>query len=123
MRFLVGGGFAVTLHGYVHPTEDVDILLDPVEENVVRFLSCMVGLGERFARELSIDDFNDAEGAVGIVEAAEQIQLDGFTGMSGLHYSDVITDADSLELVTPSLRTAPYVSRALAVARFSPPNT
>jgi hypothetical protein len=109
VRFLVVGGVAVTLHGYVRLTEDVDILLDPVEENIARFLGCMAGFGEGFARELSVDDFDDAEGAIRIVEASEQIQLDVFTRIRGLHYSDVITDADSFELGTRIIR---YASKA-----------
>jgi hypothetical protein len=109
VRFLIVGGVAVTLHGYVRLTEDLDILLDPVEENITRFLGYMVGFGEGFARELCVDDFDDAEGAVRIVEASEQIQLDVFTRMSGVHYSDVISDADILELGTRMIR---YASKA-----------
>lgn len=109
VRFIVVGGVAVTLHGYVRLTEDVDILLDPGAENIARFLGFMTGFGEGFARELSVDDFDDAEGAIRIVETVEHIQLDVFTRMSGLHYSDVITDADSLELGTHIIR---YASKA-----------
>jgi hypothetical protein len=109
VRFIVVGGVAVTLHGYVRLTEDVDILVDPGAENIARFLGCMAGFGEGFARELSVDDFDDAEGAIRIVETTEQIQLDVFTRMSGLHYSDVITDADRLQLGTRVIR---YASKA-----------
>jgi len=106
VRFIVVGGIAVTLQGYVRLTEDVDILLDLSAENIANFLSCMAGFGEGFARELSIDDFDDSEGAIRIVEISEQIQMDIFTRMSGFHYSDVITDADRFELGTRTIRFA-----------------
>jgi hypothetical protein len=109
VRFVVVGGVAVTLHGYVRLTEAVDILVDPGAENIARFLGCMAGFGEGFARELSIDDFDDAEGAIRIVETTEQIQLDVFTRMSGLHFSDFITDTDRLQFGTRIIR---YASKA-----------
>ncbi len=112
VRFIVVGGVAVTLHGYVRLTEDVDILLDLDAENVARFLGCMAGFGEGFARELSVDDFDDSEGAIRIVEISEHVQLDVFTRMSGLHYSDVIMDADRFELGTHAIR---YASKAALI--------
>lgn len=36
VRFILVGGLAVALNGYVRLTEDVDILLDTEEENVRR---------------------------------------------------------------------------------------
>lgn len=87
----------------------MDSLVDPGAENIARFLGCMAGFGEGFARELSIDDFDDAEGAIRIVETTEQIQLAVFTRMSGLDFSDVITDADRLQFGTRIIR---YASKA-----------
>ena len=33
-RYLLFGGFAVILHGFVRSTKDVDLLVDPAEENI-----------------------------------------------------------------------------------------
>ena len=93
VRFILVGGLAVALHGYVRLTEDVDIILDPSDENVRRFLTCLAGFGEGFARELSPADFTDEEGAIRIVEESEHCQLDVFTRMVGLHYTDLAADA------------------------------
>lgn len=106
VRFILVGGLAVTLQGYVRLTEDVDILLDESTENIASFLGCMSGFGEGYARELSIEDFDDSEGAIRIVEVSEQIQMNVFTRMSGLHFSDVITDAGHFELGTRTIRFA-----------------
>lgn len=98
VEFVLVGGLAVTLQGYVRFTEDVDMLIESSPENVKRLLAALENYGEGFARELSVDDFTDEEGAIRIVEEIEQCQLDVFTRMSGRTYSDVVRDADALPL-------------------------
>lgn len=97
VNFIVVGGIAVSIQGYVRLTEDVDLLIDDSTPNVERLLDRLANYGEGFARELLPEDFNDEEGAVRIVEEAEQCQIDIFTRMSGRRYSDVIQDADHFE--------------------------
>lgn len=109
VRFVVVGGIAVALQGYVRLTEDVDLLLDDSRENIGRLLKTLATYGEGFARELSVDDFDDSEGAIRLVEEAELCQMDLFTRMSGRRYSDVLQDADTLTLRGHSIR---YASKA-----------
>ena len=71
VHFVLVGGVAVTLHGYVRLTEDVDILIEPSAANVQRLLDCLANYGEGFAQELSVADFGDEEGAIRIVEESE----------------------------------------------------
>jgi len=92
--YVLVGGLAVTLQGYVRFTEDVDILIDSNPENVTKLLDALAGYGEGFARELGLEDFTEEEGAIRIVEETEQCQIDVFTVMSGRTYGDVIEDAD-----------------------------
>ena len=66
--FIVVGGIAVSIQGYVRLTEDVDLLIDGTLENVKRLLARLAEYGEGFARELAPEDFNDEEGAIRIVE-------------------------------------------------------
>lgn len=96
--FLVVGGIAVSIQGYVRLTEDVDLLIDNASDNIHRLLDRLATYGEGFARELSPSDFNDEEGAIRIVEETEQCQIDIFTRMLGRRYSDVIADADRFEV-------------------------
>ena len=98
VRFVVVGGVAVTLHGYVRLTEDVDLLVDDEVGNLKRLLDALSGYGEGFARELSVEDFTDEEGAIRIVEETEQCQIDLFTRMSGIRYGDVTGDAGRFPL-------------------------
>ncbi len=98
VQFIVVGGVAVALQGYLRTTEDVDVLLEPSSENVTRLLNALADYGEGFARELSLEDFTDDEGAIRIVEEVEYCQIDLFTRMTGLHYADLLADAGTLDL-------------------------
>lgn len=104
--FVLVGGLAVTLQGYVRFTEDVDILIDSDARNVTRLLDALGGYGEGFARELSLDDFTVEEGAIRIVEETEQCQIDVFTMMSGRTFSQVVVDADVFPLQGREIRYA-----------------
>jgi len=104
--FVLVGGLAVTLQGYVRFTEDVDLLVDSDPDNIRCLLESLANYGEGFARELSTEDFLVEEGAIRIVEEAEQCQIDLFTIMSGRTFSDVIKDADSFTLQGREIRYA-----------------
>lgn len=112
VEFVVVGGVAVTLHGYVRLTEAVDILLESSPANIQRFLGSLADYGEGFARELSQEDFTDEEGAIRIVEETELSQIDVFTRMSGLRYLDLRTDASILSLQCHQI---PYASKAALI--------
>ena len=104
--FVLVGGLAVSLQGYVRFTEDVDILIDSDSRNVVRLLEALGGYGEGFAKELSPADFTEEEGAIRIVEEVEQCQIDVFTVMSGRKYASVVSDADVFPLKAREIRYA-----------------
>jgi predicted nucleotidyltransferase len=87
VRFIVVGGVAVALNGFVRTTDDVDILIERSPENVSRLLATLNTFGAGHARELSYEDFDDAEGAVRVVE---DFPLDIFTVMRGHRYAELI---------------------------------
>jgi predicted nucleotidyltransferase len=109
VQFIVVGGVAVALQGYLRTTEDVDVLVEASRENVTRLLDALSDYGEGFARELTADDFTDDEGAIRIVEESEFCQIDIFTRMTGLYYADLLPDAGTLDL---NGRTIRYASKA-----------
>jgi hypothetical protein len=76
----------------------VDLLVQSSRPNIEALLAALSDYGEGFARELSLDDFDDDEGAIRIVEETEQCQIDVFTRMSGLHYEDFVSDAGHVEV-------------------------
>ena len=112
VRFVIVGGVAVTLQGYVRLTEDVDILVDDDSGNIARLLATLAHFGDGFARELTPADFDDSEGAIRIVEEAELCQIDIFTRMGGFRYPEIIADADRIELKG---LVVPYASKAALI--------
>ena len=87
VKFIIVGGVAVALNGFVRATEDVDILIEASAENIARLLDNLRNFGEGHARELSPADFSDSEGAIRIIE---DFPLDVFTVMRGKRYADLI---------------------------------
>ena len=53
-RYLLIGGFAVILHGFVRTTKDVDFLVDPTVENMVKVKRALATLPDN-ARPPDID--------------------------------------------------------------------
>lgn len=98
VAFVIVGGVAVTLHGYVRLTEDMDLLVQSDTRNLERLLDALKYFGEGFASELSPADFEDSEGAVRIVEETEGCSIDLFTRMSGKRYEDIIVDAETFKM-------------------------
>jgi len=87
VKFMIVGGVAVALNGFVRTTEDIDILIEASAENVTRLLDELRNFGEGHARELSPADFSDSEGAIRIIE---DFPLDVFTMMRGKRYVDLV---------------------------------
>jgi hypothetical protein len=58
VRFVIIGGIAVGVHGYVRATKDLDIVPDPDHENLARLARL---LGEINAEHVGIGDFSPDE--------------------------------------------------------------
>lgn len=54
-KYLVIGGIACILHGYIRATTDVDILVERSRGNVARVLAALSNTGYGFAREWTAD--------------------------------------------------------------------
>lgn len=87
VRYLVVGGIACVLNGFVRATEDVDLLVDTEPDNLRRLLDVLARFGEGHAQELRVEDFSDEEGAVRLVE---DFPVDIFTRMGGRRYADML---------------------------------
>ena len=102
--FAVAGGLAVILNGYPRLTLDVDILVQRTPENLHRLLTCLAQWGEGCARELKVEDFQDAEGSIRVIE---EFELDIFTRMRGKVLDDFRPRLRFLEI---SAGRVPYLS-------------
>jgi predicted nucleotidyltransferase len=87
VKFIIVGGVAVALNGFVRTTEDVDILIESSAENVTRLINELRNFGEGHARKLAPADFSESEGAIRIIE---DFPLDVFTIMRGKRYPDLV---------------------------------
>jgi hypothetical protein len=103
VRYLVVGGVACAFNGFVRTTEDVDILVDADPENIGRMLTALAAIGDGYARELSVEDFTDEEGAVRLIE---DVPIDIFVRMGGRRYADLLP----YRKVHPGNFEVPYVS-------------
>jgi hypothetical protein len=99
--YLVAGGVAVCLNGYVRATQDLDLLVDAAPENLRRLLDCLADFGEGFSRELSPEDFASEEGAVRVIE---DFTLDLFTLMRSRTFADFAKSARELPLEGVTIR-------------------
>lgn len=101
VEYLVGGGYAVTYHGYPRYTGDIDIWINPTEENASRMMVVL----ERFgAGSVGIkkEDFLDIKFDV-LKMGNEPIRIDMMLKMKGLEFDSAYTQRvieciDSLEI-------------------------
>jgi len=59
IRYVVVGGVAMVLHGIPRTTVDLDLMLDLNEENLRKFLRCMIALGLEFKQPVREEDVLD----------------------------------------------------------------
>jgi hypothetical protein len=96
VKFIIIGGVAVALNGFLRTTEDVDILVESSAQNIARLLDTLSAFGEGHARELAVADFDETEGAVRIIE---DFPLDIFTVVRGKRYVDLVGDVRQTHIV------------------------
>lgn len=58
VRFLVAGGVAVVLHGYLRTTADLDLVVQLDSSNVLRALRALGSLGYRPRAPVAPEDFS-----------------------------------------------------------------
>ncbi len=106
-RFIVVGGVACALNGFVRATEDLDILIESSEENIKKMLDVLRNWGEGYAKELSVTDFPVSPGAVRLIE---DFPLDIFTLLNERTYEDL------LPKTRVTTKGVPYLNRETLIA-------
>lgn len=93
-KYLVAGAHACILHGLVRTTEDVDLLIEPSEENCRRVIQALAGLEDRAAAQLAPRDLLDNV----VVKIADEVEVDVSTQAWKVGYADAIATARSVEI-------------------------
>ncbi len=101
-NYLVVGGQALILHGVVRTTEDVDLLIEPTEENCRRVLAALSRLQDGAARELEPRELLDNV----VVKIADEVTVDISTQAWKVSYADAKPSA--LETTAEGVRI-PYL--------------
>jgi hypothetical protein len=83
-RYLLIGGFAVILHGFVRSTKDVDLLVDPSEENIRAVKRALATLPDNAAALLSDDEVLRYP----VVRIADEIVVDLLASACGISYGE-----------------------------------
>ena len=83
-RYVLIGGFAVVLHGFLRTTKDVDLLVDDSEGNLRAIKRAMASLPDNAAAELRDDDVQH----YGVVRVADEFVVDLLGRACGLSYRE-----------------------------------
>jgi hypothetical protein len=86
-RYILIGGFAVILHGFVRTTKDIDLLIDPSDVNIAAVRRALASLPDNAAAEIQDADVRQYT----VVRVADEIVVDLMAAACGVTYNDAIT--------------------------------
>ncbi len=93
-KYLVIGGIACILHGYIRATTDLDILIERTRENAERVLKALNRFGYGFAREWSAEELLERP----ITVIGDDPAVDIFTVAWSVKYEQAIGRATSVNI-------------------------
>ncbi|MEA2338716.1 MAG: hypothetical protein QOE82_2723 [Thermoanaerobaculia bacterium] len=82
VRYILVGGFAVILHGFVRATKDIDLLIDASSENVQRLKRAMAVLPDNAIALIADDEVEKYR----VVRIADEIVVDLMKSACGIGY-------------------------------------
>lgn len=90
VTYVLVGGWAVIFEGYGRTTGDMDILIEPTDENAIKILSV---LKDFFGSTIgfSKDDFSKIDNV--IIMGREPHRIDILTSISGVSFQEVFTNS------------------------------
>lgn len=88
VRYVLIGGFAVILHGFVRGTRDIDLLVDPSEENVRRLKKAMAALPDNAIAQIEDDDVQKFT----VVRVADEVVVDLLGRACGVDFEEAVRE-------------------------------
>jgi hypothetical protein len=72
VRYVLIGGFAMNYYGFPRATEDIDLLVDPLNDNISKIKDALSFLPDNAIKEVAPDDIEKYE----VVRVADEIVID-----------------------------------------------
>ncbi len=95
VRYLLIGGFAVVLHGFVRTTKDIDLLVDPADDNVAAIKKALGTLPDNAVSQVEDGDVR----RYSVVRVADEIVVDLMASACGITYEDAIREETEERLI------------------------
>lgn len=105
IQYLVVGGVAVSLYGYVRTTADLDLIMALEPENIRKMDTLMKSLGYEPRAPISLEELKNAETIHRLIEEKD-MKAYTFTNRNSLFSIDILTE-DSLSF--PKLEKNKYL--------------
>lgn len=96
VRYLLIGGFAVILHGFVRTTKDIDLLIDASDENVAAVKRALARLPDNAAADIREGDVREYT----VVRVADEIVVDLMASACGVTYDQAIQQDTEVHIIT-----------------------
>jgi len=90
VKYILIGGFAVILHGFVRGTKDIDLLVESSRENIHKLKKAMSKLPDKAVLQVNDDDVVKYQ----VVRVADEIVVDLMSKACGKDYADVIKNVE-----------------------------
>ena len=86
VRYVLIGGFAVILHGFVRATKDIDLLIDPTEDNIRALKRAMAVLPDNAIALIEDDEVERYQ----VVRIADEFVVDLMASACGVDFAEAM---------------------------------
>lgn len=94
VQYLLIGGFAVILHGYVRSTKDIDFLIDPSPENVSKIKKALSHLPDNAIRLIADNEVEQYE----VVRIGDEIVIDLMAKACNISFNEAKNEIEWKEI-------------------------
>lgn len=90
VKYVLIGGFAVIIHGFVRGTKDVDLLVESSKENIHKLKKAMSKLPDKAVLQVNDDDIIKYQ----VVRVADEIVVDLMSKACGIDYTEAMKEIE-----------------------------
>lgn len=109
-HYILIGGFAVILHGYVRGTKDIDLLVDASPENVRRIRKALSYLEDNAVADVGDDEIS----RYAVVRVADEIVVDLMARACGIDFG-VATQEAGVEMMEVEGVSVPVATKEMLI--------